>query len=218
MVNNEEYIVKLLIVGNSGVGKSSIIHSFIHNTYKPMIATVGIDNQFRTVEIDGHRVKLQLWDTPGQEVYKTITKSHFQLASGIILVFDSSDESSFQGIRNWVELIEQTTQSVFPNKIILGNKCDKLDSKVIDSETARVLADEYQSKFFETSAASQVNIEEAIMTITRDILILEGVISDQNRRNSDPDYDQTNSLFSGEEGASIPSRPVQQTDCCCIIS
>lgn len=127
-----------------------------------------IDFKIRTIELDGKRIKLQIWDTAGQERFRTITTAYYRGAMGILLVYDVTDDQSFSNIRNWVRSIEQhATDNV--NKILIGNKSDLAEKRVVDTPKGQALADEYGIKFFETSAKSASNVEEAFYSIARDI-------------------------------------------------
>eukprot|EP01099_Mayorella_cantabrigiensis_P000865 TRINITY_DN1367_c0_g1_i3.p1 TRINITY_DN1367_c0_g1~~TRINITY_DN1367_c0_g1_i3.p1 ORF type:complete len:210 (-),score=45.88 TRINITY_DN1367_c0_g1_i3:386-958(-) len=125
-----DYLIKLLLIGDSGVGKSCLLLRFSDDSFTPsFITTIGIDFKIRTIELDGKRIKLQIWDTAGQERFRTITTAYYRGAMGILLVYDVTDEKSFQNIRNWIRNIEQhATESV--NKMLIGNKCDMIDKKV----------------------------------------------------------------------------------------
>jgi len=125
-------------------------------------------SKIRTIELEGKRIKLQIWDTAGQERFRTITTAYYRGAMGILLVYDVTDEKSFNNIRNWIRNIEQhATESV--NKILIGNKCDMVEKKVVDSARGKALADEYGIKFLETSAKNSINVEEAFITLAKDI-------------------------------------------------
>lgn len=113
-----------------GVGKSCLLLRFCDNSFTPsFITTIGIDFKIRTMEIDGERVKLQIWDTAGQERFRTITTAYYRGAMGILLVYDVTDERSFNNIRNWIRNVEQYA-SPNVNKILIGNKCDMEDKRV----------------------------------------------------------------------------------------
>jgi len=164
-----DYLIKLLLIGDSGVGKSCLLLRFSDDSFIPsFITTIGIDFKIRTIELEGKRIKLQIWDTAGQERFRTITTAYYRGAMGILLVYDVTDEKSFQNIRNWIRNIEQhATESV--NKMLIGNKCDMVDKKVVDTEKGKALADEYGIKFLETSAKNSINVEEAFITLAKDI-------------------------------------------------
>uniref|UniRef100_A0A1D1ZIW7 Ras-related protein Rab-8A n=1 Tax=Anthurium amnicola TaxID=1678845 RepID=A0A1D1ZIW7_9ARAE len=164
-----DYLIKLLLIGDSGVGKSCLLLRFSDDSFTPsFITTIGIDFKIRTIELDGKRIKLQIWDTAGQERFRTITTAYYRGAMGILLVYDVTDERSFNNIRNWFSNIEQHA-SEGVNKILIGNKCDWLEKKVIAKEQGQLLADEFGIKFLETSAKANTNVEEAFFTLARDI-------------------------------------------------
>mmetsp|Transcript_6346 Transcript_6346/g.10568 ORF Transcript_6346/g.10568 Transcript_6346/m.10568 type:complete len:213 (+) Transcript_6346:83-721(+) len=164
-----DYLIKLLLIGDSGVGKSCLLLRFSDDSFTPsFITTIGIDFKIRTIELDGRRIKLQIWDTAGQERFRTITTAYYRGAMGILLVYDVTDEKSFGNIRNWIRNIEQhATESV--NKMLIGNKCDMVDKKVIETERGQQLADEYSIKFMETSAKNSINVDQAFITLAQDI-------------------------------------------------
>lgn len=113
-------------------------------------------------------IKLQIWDTAGQERFRTITKTYYKGAHGIILTYDVTDDNSFKNIRNWIKQIEQNAQSSVC-KVLVGNKCDKPDRKVSEEE-GRKLASDYNMAFFETSAKSNQNVNETFTFLTKEIL------------------------------------------------
>lgn len=113
-------------------------------------------------------VKLQVWDTAGQERFRTITKTYYKGAHGIILTYDVTDENSFKNIRNWIKQIEQNAQSSVC-KVLVGNKCDKPDRKV-SFEEGKKLAEDFGMEFFETSAKSNLNVNETFNCLANQIL------------------------------------------------
>ncbi|KAL6595052.1 hypothetical protein ACP70R_048155 [Stipagrostis hirtigluma subsp. patula] len=152
-----------------GVGKSCLLLRFSDDTFTTsFITTIGIDFKVRTVELDGKRVKLQIWDTAGQERFRTITTAYYRGAMGILLVYDVTDESSFNNIRNWIRNIEQHASDNV-NKILVGNKVDMDTKRVVSTAQGQKLADEYGMQFFETSAKTNQNVEQVFFTIARDI-------------------------------------------------
>uniref|UniRef100_A0A7N5JM56 Ras-related protein SEC4 n=1 Tax=Ailuropoda melanoleuca TaxID=9646 RepID=A0A7N5JM56_AILME len=128
----------------------------------------GIDFKIRTIELDGKRIKLQIWDTAGQERFRTITTAYYRGAMGIMLVYDITNEKSFDNIRNWIRNIEEHA-SADVEKMILGNKCDVNDKRQVSKERGKKLALDYGIKFMETSAKANINVENAFFTLARDI-------------------------------------------------
>ncbi|CAL9040612.1 unnamed protein product [Musa banksii] len=157
----------------AGVGKSCLLLRFSDGSFTTsFITTIGwviIDFKIRTIELDGKRIKLQIWDTAGQERFRTITTAYYRGAMGILLVYDVTDESSFNNIRNWIRNIEQHASDNV-NKILVGNKADMDESKrAVPTAKGQALADEYGIKFFETSAKTNLNVEQVFFSIARDI-------------------------------------------------
>lgn len=128
----------------------------------------GIDFKIKIIDQEQKRIKLQIWDTAGQERFRTITKTYYKGAHGIILTFDVTDETSFKNIKNWVKQIETNAQNNVC-KVLVGNKCDREDRKVTFEEGSK-LAAEFNMKYFETSAKTNHNVNETFSYLTKDIL------------------------------------------------
>eukprot|EP00299_Pterocystis_sp_00344_P010573 c4755_g1_i1.p2 GENE.c4755_g1_i1~~c4755_g1_i1.p2 ORF type:complete len:234 (+),score=42.47 c4755_g1_i1:70-702(+) len=162
--------IKLLLIGDSGVGKSCLLLRFSDNSFTPsFITTIGIDFKIRTIELDGKRIKLQIWDTAGQERFRTITTAYYRGAMGILLLYDVTNEESFNNIRSWMTNIHDNA-SASVNKILVGNKADLEEKRKVAAAQGQALADEYGIPFFETSAKTNQNVEAAFTKITRDIM------------------------------------------------
>jgi len=168
-MSDYDYLFKLLLIGDSGVGKSCLLLRFADNTYTDSyISTIGVDFKIRTLDIDGKTVKLQIWDTAGQERFRTITSSYYRGAHGIIVVYDVTDKVSFNNVKQWLgEIDRYACQSV--NKLLVGNKADLVEKKVVEYNEAKEFADSLGISFLETSAKSAHNVEEAFLTMTRQI-------------------------------------------------
>lgn len=166
---NYDYLFKLLLIGDSGVGKTCLLFRFSDDAFnKNFIATIGIDFKVRTVDIEGRKIKLQIWDTAGQERFRTITTAYYRGAMGIFLVYDISDEKTFDNIKTWMRNIEDNAAPDV-EKMILANKCDRENKRQVSKEKGQSLAVRHGVKFYETSAQSGVNVEEAFMTMAADI-------------------------------------------------
>jgi Ras-related protein Rab-8A len=164
-------LFKIILIGDSYAGKSSILSQYCDEGVSPsFITTIGLDFKVKTVMVQDKRIKLQVWDTAGQERFRTLTRSYYRKAMGAILAYDVSDRRSFDHITEWmVELQQQTNenkQTVVP--IIVGNKVDLMDRKVQPSEGV-TLAARFNCKFCETSAKQNIGITQLFDTLLNDI-------------------------------------------------
>lgn len=164
-----DYLFKLLLIGDSGVGKSCLLLRFADDTFtESYISTIGVDFKIRTIELDGKTIKLQIWDTAGQERFRTITSSYYRGAHGIIVVYDVTELSSFNNVKTWLNEIDRfATEGV--NKLLVGNKCDLVSKKAVDYDTAKQFADSLGLTFLETSAKNAHNVEQAFLTMAAQI-------------------------------------------------
>lgn len=169
MSHEYDYLFKLLLIGDSSVGKSCILLRFADDSYADSyISTIGVDFKIRTVQQDGKTIKLQIWDTAGQERFRTITSSYYRGAHGIIIVYDVTDMATFSNVKQWLNEIDRyANDSVC--KLLVGNKCDLIDKKVVDTQTAKGVADELGIPFLETSAKNSINVEQAFITMAEEI-------------------------------------------------
>ncbi|CAI7656594.1 unnamed protein product [Penicillium pancosmium] len=169
---NDVFVFKLVLIGDSGVGKSCCLLRFAEpwtDSFDPsFIPTVGIDFKMRIIQMDGRRVSLQIWDTAGQESFRSIIAQYYRGAMGIFLVYDVTNERSFHNIRNWASTLEPHVPGD-SKKILIGSKCDCAEKRVISSEQGQQLADELGIPFFEVSAKDNVNIDEAFYKLVSDI-------------------------------------------------
>ena len=167
--NGNLRILKLLIIGDSSVGKTSIMFRFSDDVFShTFIPTIGIDFKIKTVEINGKQVKLQIWDTSGQERFDAITRSYYRGAMGIMLVYDLTFAKSFTRIEKWIRNIQENADHDV-EKVLLANKCDMEDNRVISKESGEALAMEYGMQFYETSAKININIDKPIMELSERI-------------------------------------------------
>ena len=142
--------------------------SFFISYYKFNYFNIGIDFKIKIINLEGKLIKLQIWDTAGQERFRTITKTYYKGAHGIILTYDVTDQNSFKNIRNWIKQIEANAQSGVC-KVLVGNKCDKPD-RVVTEEEGRKLANDFSMSFFEASAKTNQNVNEVFNFLTQEIL------------------------------------------------
>ena len=153
-----ELLFKILLAGNTSVGKSSIFLRFVDNIWNDaFVPTIGVDFKIKTLNINYKNVKLQIWDTAGEERFRTIISSYYRGAHGILLIFDLTEIESFNNLNNWLTEIEKNANKNVV-KVLIGNKCDLEDKRVISFEKAKDFADSNNMKYIETSAKIDKNI------------------------------------------------------------
>ncbi|KAL9542935.1 GTPase Ypt2 [Mucor bainieri] len=244
-----DYLIKLLLIGDSGVGKSCLLLRFSDDSFTPsFITTIGIDFKIRTIELDGKRIKLQIWDTAGQERFRTITTGkyiHLQCCSqkedgaltqyffspqlitevrwvfylyttqpmNALLPVNTATQHGFAcilclginaihlDVRTWFSNIEQHA-SEGVNKILIGNKCDMEDKRVITKEQGQNLANELGVRFMETSAKANIGVEEAFFDLARDIKkrLIDTQQAQQTRQREEVRLDQSSPSKSSSSG------------------
>jgi len=164
-----DYLFKLLLIGDSGVGKSCLLLRFADHKYtESYISTIGVDFKIRTIDLDGKTINLQIWDTAGQERFRTITSSYYRGAHGIIIVYDVTDMESFSNVKQWLSEIERYASDNV-NKLLVGNKCDLVNKKVVEYEVAHDFAEKAEMPFLETSAKAATNVEQAFLRMAGEI-------------------------------------------------
>mmetsp|Transcript_9998 Transcript_9998/g.14564 ORF Transcript_9998/g.14564 Transcript_9998/m.14564 type:complete len:218 (+) Transcript_9998:36-689(+) len=168
-----DHLFKIVLVGDSGVGKSNLLSRFTRNTFtEDEKSTIGVEFATRIVPMaDGKKVKAQIWDTAGQERYRAITNAYYRGALGAMLVYDVTKQNTFDNIPRWLrELRDHANRDIV--LVLVGNKCDLVDGSTqreVAEEQARELAEEYNLPFMETSAKSGINVEDAFVTIMKTI-------------------------------------------------
>jgi len=172
--NDHDYLFKLVIVGESGVGKSSILQRFCDDTFcESTISTLGVDFKFKYIERNGKKIKLTLWDTSGQERFRTITQSFYRGAAGVMLVYDCASASSFEECRYWVSQIQRYCGEKVPI-LLIGNKSDS-PVKVVEHVEAERLAAELGAQHFATSAKLGTGVQEAFAAMTSQCVAQAGL-------------------------------------------
>jgi len=178
MSSDSSVTFKILTIGESGVGKTCVLRRFVENKFlKNHLATIGIDFKTKTLNINNREIKLKIWDTAGQERFRNITTQYYKGADGIVLVYDVTDDGSFEKIRDWMAQIQSNAQRDELGLVLLGNKCD-IEPRVVTEEQGTKMAEELKVSYFETSALNGQGINEAFEQLARDIMKKKGVGDD----------------------------------------
>ena len=189
-----EYLMKIIIVGDSGVGKTNLLERYIKNEFfESNRNTVGVDFMAKKIQLDKHSVKIQFWDTAGQEKYKSISSAYYKSTQGVILVYDVTNRASFLNIGNWLKDIKEHTDNDI-QYLLVGNKTDLSDDRQLTQEEAKQYAEATGLFFMEVSAKSNENqcVNLAFETLFKEILkrlvekdegfIVESVESEQTKK------------------------------------
>jgi len=178
---NYDYLFKIILIGDSGVGKTSILAQFVgEEVVRSHISTIGIDFKMKCLSFDGKQVKVQIWDTAGQERYETITTQYYRRAQGIILAYDITRKESFNNIRKWLRYVEEFAEHDVKLTLI-GNKVDLSDQRSVSIAEAEELAKDFNIPWFETSAYTGEHVNDAFVTITKQIYV-DTVQGEENER------------------------------------
>ena len=167
--NDYDYLFKVLIIGNSGVGKSCLLLRFAEDMFSDnYISTIGVDFKIRKLELEGKSIKLQIWDTAGQERFRTITKSYYRGSNGIVVVYDITDRESFEQVQHWMSEIDAHAQADVC-RLLVGNKCDLAENRVVTLSEAEQFAQHHQLQYLETSAMNGTNVKDAFVKVATQI-------------------------------------------------
>ena len=164
-----EINLKILLIGDSAVGKTSILFRYINDEFPECyMSTIGVEYKIKALIINGKKVNLRIWDTSGQERYRSITQNFYRNANGILFVFDITNKESFNNIKIWLTDSENCETKV--TKILIGNKIDLKDERKVDMEAIEKFAEKKEMKYFETSAKEGINIDEIFRELAEQIL------------------------------------------------
>ncbi|KFZ60122.1 RB27B protein, partial [Podilymbus podiceps] len=212
-----DYLIKLLALGDSGVGKTTFLYRYTDNKFNPkFITTVGIDFREKRVVYNSRgpngspgkafKVHLQLWDTAGQERFRSLTTAFFRDAMGFLLMFDLTSQQSFLNVRNWMSQLQANAYCENPDIVLIGNKADLSDQREVNERQAKDLADKYGIPYFETSAATGQNVEKAVDTLL-DLIM--------KRMEQCVDKTQVSDTANGGSSGKLESAKPEEKKCAC---
>ena len=163
-----DYVFKIVTLGESGIGKTSLINRFTYDTFEIQSTTIDNSICYKHLDIENKIIKSQLWDICGSECFRSVIPNFYRNASGAVVAYDISDKWSFDQVKTWIEDVKAYSNTEI-NIVIVGTKCDRLDRKVTEEE-GKKLADELGVKYFETSAKTGYNVNEAYNFLIKEII------------------------------------------------
>ena len=173
-----DYFFKLLIIGDSNVGKQPFLSRFIDDSFTATyFPTVGLDVKVKIINFQNKNVKLHITDMAGEERFRSVTKTYYKGSHGIILMYDVTGRNSFNNIRNWMKQIEANADKSV-RKVLVGHKCDE-PNRVVTEEEGKKLAEEFNMGFFESSAKVNKNVSEVFYYLVKEIFIEKGIFEDE---------------------------------------
>ena len=195
-----DYIFKVLLLGNSDVGKSSLLLRFVDSVWNDsFVPTIGVDFKVKTVEIGEKKVKMQIWDTAGQERFRNVVSTYFRGSNGILLIYDITNKDSFKNLESWlIEIEKSASENVL--KILIGNKSDLEDEREISKEEGQAFANRNGMQFIETSAKLDTNVSEAFHTLGKLMIEFNSAPKPFTQKNSE------NKILSASAGKDLKTK------------
>jgi Ras-related protein Rab-18 len=174
-----DHIFKLLLIGDSGVGKSSLLLRFTTDTFDDLSPTIGVDFKLKLLTLGGKRLKLTIWDTAGQERFRTLTSSYYRGAQGIILVYDVTRRDTFTDLSDvWLKEVDLYSTNPDCIKMLVGNKVDKDAERVVTKQEGIAFARQYGCLFLECSAKTRINVQSCFEELVQKILDTPSLLVD----------------------------------------
>ena len=201
----EDYKIKIIVVGDSGVGKTNLINRFASDKFDTNSkATIGVEFVYKTLKINKEIIKVEVWDTAGEERYRSITSSYYKGANGAIIVYDLTDEESFKNVESWMnEVIKKGKQNM--QFLLVGNKKDLINDRVVTEQKGIDKAKELNMNLFEASALEKDNVNEAF-----NFLIKEIYLSTLKEKN----INTNNEEKIGQSGIALNTNKKNKKKCC----
>merc|ERR1719215_2100419 len=169
-MTENHHLIKLLLLGDSAVGKSSLLVRFSEDIFdENFVLTIGVDFKWKQVERNGAKLKIQVWDTAGQERFRTITPAYYRAAMGVVFVYDITDRVTYDRVEFWFSQME-THGDPKVARILVGNKSDLAEHRAVTTQEGEALAARFGMKFFETSAKEGNSVEDAFLTTADEVV------------------------------------------------
>ncbi|KAF8638890.1 hypothetical protein AX17_001943 [Amanita inopinata Kibby_2008] len=207
--SNYDYLFKVVLIGDSGVGKSNLLSRFTRNEFNlESKSTIGVEFATRSINLDGKIIKAQIWDTAGQERYRAITSAYYRGAVGALLVYDIAKHATYVNVTRWLKELRDHADS---NIVIMlvGNKSDLKHLRAVPTDEAKAFATENGLSFIETSALDASNVESAFLTILTDIF---RIVSSKSLESSSNNIEPPKESIS--VGPSVDSNASPNAKCC----
>ena len=190
MKSQYDYCFKILLLGDSSIGKTSLITRYTEGLFQlTHVATLGIDFKVKFVTLDSKKIKVELWDTAGQERFRSLSKNYFKGAHGFIFIYDVTKKQSFAGVKTWINQAKATTKLESFQMILVGNKCDcEEDEREIIIDELKEEAMKYNCEYIETSAKEDINVNEMFSTLISNLTAnAESIIEKEPAENKGKD-------------------------------
>lgn len=166
---SEDYLFKVVLIGDSAVGKSNLLSRYARNEFHfNSKATIGVEFQTQSMELDGKEIKAQIWDTAGQERFRAVTSAYYRGAVGALIVYDISRKQTFENVGRWLEELRMHSDTSVV-VMLVGNKCDLKNIREVSEEDGTALAESENMFFIETSALDSTNVTTAFQTVVKEI-------------------------------------------------
>ena len=205
--NSYDLLYKIIIIGDTCVGKSNILSRYLKNEFKEdSKSTVGVELGTKFLKIKGTGAKVQIWDTAGQERYRSITSTYYKGSHGCFIVYDITNEISFDNVEKWYEQAQKEA-SKDVSVILVGNKCDLENERKVPKEKGEEKAKSFNCPFFETSALFKVNIDDIFNEMVNNIYDRTGGVKNE-------DDDDIEIINENEKAVNLNPEPPKEQGCC----